>query len=196
MVPIFESIRFLNAARSLDPTLASRSVIICCSCSLSPDASPSVSLALAMKAVIIEVMSAVSDIMVRGYDESVSSSSLSIYVWKPFETESMRAIPIMPMLPANAVSSVRAFLVIRLLRERCSAVASDMDLLRRPAARPLFFARKEEAASDASAAPAAPAAAAVPGIAACAAVSTSAPGINGLLSLMTCPSESLTILVE
>ena len=113
--------------------------MICCSCSLLPDASPSVSLALAMNAVIIEVMSAVSDIMVRGYDERVSSSSLSIYVWNPFETESIRAIPIMPMLPANAVSRVRAFLVIRLLSDRWRAVPSDIDLLRRRTALPPDF---------------------------------------------------------
>ena len=40
----------------------------------------------------------------------------------PFESESISAMPIMPMLPAKAVRMVRAFLVMRLLSERESAV--------------------------------------------------------------------------
>ena len=45
----------------------------------------------------------------------------------PFESESMSAMPIMPMLPAKAVSMVRAFLVMRLLSERESAVRKLME---------------------------------------------------------------------
>ena len=94
-----------------------------------------------------------------------------MYCWKPCETESIRAMPIMPMLPAKAVSSVRAFLVIRLLSESCRAVAIDMDLLRRLLARPLFFATA-------------------------AAESGAAAGTNGSVSLITWPSDSLTMRVE
>ena len=106
----------------------------------------------------------------------------------------------------------------------------DMDLLRRPVARPLRFAGfdgaeipaaestvpslgKAEAAPEfvaawaADAAAAAPAAEPAPANAALAAVDraapataaavlVSAPGTNGLLSLITWPSDSLTILVE
>ena len=45
----------------------------------------------------------------------------------PVETESISAIPIIPILPANAVRSVRPFFVIRLFLERANAVKNDMD---------------------------------------------------------------------
>ena len=45
----------------------------------------------------------------------------------------MRAMPMMPMLPAKAVSRVRAFLVRRLLKLRASEVSHDMD------ERPMFL---------------------------------------------------------
>ena len=63
---MFESRYFLKAARSLVPTLASISVIMRCSCMLSPESSPLVSWAFVMNAVIMEPMSAVSDCIVRG----------------------------------------------------------------------------------------------------------------------------------
>ena len=111
-----------------------------------------------------------------------------MYAWKPLDTESMSAMPMIPMLPAKAVRNVRAFLVMRLLSESLRAVPMDMDLLRRPAARPPRFAGKARAAPSMPAAPAAATAAAAPiGI---------APGTNGSLSLITLPSDSLTILVE
>ena len=40
----------------------------------------------------------------------------------------IRAMPMMPMLPAKAVSSVRAFLVIRLFSESDKAVKKLMDV--------------------------------------------------------------------
>ena len=40
------------------------------------------------------------------------------------------AMPIIPMLPANAVSTVRVFFVIRLFSERDSAVKKLMDVQR------------------------------------------------------------------
>ena len=115
-----------------------------------------------------------------------------MYAWNPLDTESMSAMPIMPMLPANAVRRVRAFFVIRLFSDRWRAVPIDMDLLRRPDALPpvLFFLLI--AAGTAAAA----AAAALPSGPPAAASAATAEGSNGLLSLMTCPSDSLTILVE
>ena len=44
----------------------------------------------------------------------------------PLERESISAMPMMPMLPAKAVSMVRPFFVIRLLSERLRAVRKDM----------------------------------------------------------------------
>ena len=56
----------------------------------------------------------------------------------PVWSDSISAMPIMPMLPANEVSSVRAFLVIRLFSESDSAVRKDIDVF--PLWRALFFA--------------------------------------------------------
>ena len=46
----------------------------------------------------------------------------------PFERERISAMPMMPMLPANATRNVRPSLVIRLLRERDRAVKNDIDV--------------------------------------------------------------------
>ena len=51
-----------------------------------------------------------------------------MYNWIPFEIERIIAIPIIPMLPANAVRIVLVFLVIRLLKESESAVKNDIDV--------------------------------------------------------------------
>ena len=68
--------------------------------------------------------------MVSGYIESVSSSTFLMYSFVPFASARIAAIPIMPIEPANAVISVRPFLVMRLLNERPSAVRSDIEVLR------------------------------------------------------------------
>jgi hypothetical protein len=58
----------------------------------------------------------------------VLSSIEVIYAFTPVETERIRAIPIIPMLPAKEVKKVRPFFVIRLFKERRRAVKKDMDL--------------------------------------------------------------------
>ena len=69
----------------------------------------------------------------RGYSDRVSRSMSSIYWLTPVDREMMRAMPMMPMEPAKAVSRVRAFLVRRLLKLRASDVQKDMD------ERPMFL---------------------------------------------------------
>ena len=49
----------------------------------------------------------------------------------PWLTAKMSAMPIMPMLPAKAVSAVRPFFVARFLSERENAVRKLMEGLRR-----------------------------------------------------------------
>ena len=66
--------------------------------------------------------------MVSGYCASVSSSTLLIYSFTPLESDRISAMPIMPMLPASATIKVRPFLVIRLFRDRCSAVPKCMEV--------------------------------------------------------------------
>ena len=51
-----------------------------------------------------------------------------MYNWIPFEIDRIIAIPIIPMLPANAVRIVLVFLVIRLLKESESAVKNDIEV--------------------------------------------------------------------
>ena len=46
-----------------------------------------------------------------GYSDRVDFSVSSIYWLTPADSEMMRAMPMMPMEPAKAVSRVRAFLV-------------------------------------------------------------------------------------
>ena len=65
--------------------------------------------------------------IVIGYEDSVSFSTLSMYDCTPLESDMINAIPMIPMLPANAVRKVLAFLVIRLFRLRESAVRKDID---------------------------------------------------------------------
>ena len=62
-----------------------------------------------------------------GYSDRVDFSVSSIYWLTPADSEMMRAMPMMPMEPAKAVSRVRAFLVKRLLKLRPSEVRGDMD---------------------------------------------------------------------
>ena len=114
-----------------------------------------------------------------------------MYFWNPLDTESMSAMPMIPMLPAKAVSRVLAFLVMRLFSDSCSAVFIDIDLLCLPLA--LLAARF---GTSAASAPASPAAAPAAGRAPALSITGSVPGTNGSESLMTCPSDSLTILVE
>ena len=49
-----------------------------------------------------------------------------MYWFTPFASDRMAAMPIMPMLPAKAVMSVRPFFVSRFLNESESAVKNDM----------------------------------------------------------------------
>ena len=54
---------------------------------------------------------------------------LSMYALTPVETDRIRAMPMMPIDPANEVSSVRPFLVLRLLKLSAMDVASDIEAL-------------------------------------------------------------------
>ena len=80
-----------------------------------------------------EVISSPLDKICSGYSLRVERSRSSIYSLTPVESEMMRAMPMMPMEPAKAVSRVRAFLVRRLLKLRASDVQKDMD------ERPMFL---------------------------------------------------------
>ncbi len=68
----------------------------------------------------------------RGYSERVFSSTFAMYSFTPLASDRIEAMPIMPMLPAKAVISVRPFFVSRFLNESESAVRNDM-LVRREA---------------------------------------------------------------
>ena len=46
----------------------------------------------------------------------------------PFESDMISAMPMMPMLPAKAVSTVRVFFVIRLFSDRDKAVRKLIDV--------------------------------------------------------------------
>ena len=65
--------------------------------------------------------------IVIGYDDNVSSSTLLIYDCIPFDSESINAIPIIPIEPANDVKNVLPFLVIKLFKLKCTAVANFID---------------------------------------------------------------------
>ena len=52
-----------------------------------------------------------------------------MYALTPVETDRIRAMPMMPIDPANEVSSVRPFLVLRLLKLSAMDVASDIEAL-------------------------------------------------------------------
>ena len=73
------------------------------------------------------VISTLVSSIVSGYEDRVSSCILSIYPESPFETEKIRAMPIIPMLPANEVRAVLPFLVNRFLSDRLNAVVRDID---------------------------------------------------------------------
>lgn len=62
-----------------------------------------------------------------GYSERVSRSISAIYWLTPVDREMIRAMPMMPIEPAKAVSRVRVFLVQRLLKLRVSEVHHDME---------------------------------------------------------------------
>ncbi len=70
--------------------------------------------------------------IVSGYSDIASSSTLSTYALTPFASARIAAMPMMPMLPAKAVISVRPFLVMRLLKDSANAVKNDMDVLLTP----------------------------------------------------------------
>ena len=67
--------------------------------------------------------------IVIGYDVIVLFCISVIYVFTPFESDMISAIPIMPIEPANAVSVVLAFFVSRLLKLSESDVRNDIEAL-------------------------------------------------------------------
>ena len=67
--------------------------------------------------------------IVSGYDDSVSSSTLAMYPFTPFESAKIAAIPIIPIDPAKAVRAVRPFLLIKLENESESAVRKLIEVL-------------------------------------------------------------------
>ena len=64
---------------------------------------------------------ACSDIII-GIDDKVVDWKSSISISKPFESDKIKAIPIIPILDANAVSKVLPFFVFMLLNESFKAV--------------------------------------------------------------------------
>ena len=67
----------------------------------------------------------------NGYCDSVCCSVWSIYVLTPFESDAIRAMPMIPMEPAKATSIVLAFLVQRLLKLKTKDVRKLIDALPR-----------------------------------------------------------------
>ena len=66
------------------------------------------------------------DFIVIGYVDNVSSCILFIYVEKPLDIAKIKAMPIMPIDPANDTSIVRPFLVNKFFKLSPSAVKNDM----------------------------------------------------------------------
>ncbi len=61
-----------------------------------------------------------------GYSDNVSSSVSLIYWFTPLDKDMIKAIPIIPILPANATKKVRAFFVRKLLKLKDKEVSKDM----------------------------------------------------------------------
>ena len=57
----------------------------------------------------------------------MSSSTVLIYVVMPCETAKIRAMPMIPILPANEVSAVLPFFVNRFFSDSPNDVANDID---------------------------------------------------------------------
>ena len=86
---------------------------------------------VSVETIIIDIKEMDDDSIDKGYWDRVCASILSIYVFTPFESDSIRAIPIIPMDPAKATRIVLVFLVQRLLKLRARAVRKLMDALPR-----------------------------------------------------------------
>ena len=76
---------------------------------------------------IIEDISNPFSLIVTGYWERAFSSRVRIYALTPLDRVSTSRMPIMPILPANAVSAVLPFLLRRLVQERLIAVESAIE---------------------------------------------------------------------
>ncbi len=72
-------------------------------------------------------MSIVLSSIVIGYDVIVSFSTDVIYDCTPLDSDMISPMPMMPMLPANAVKNVLPFFVIKLLSESDKAVQNDIE---------------------------------------------------------------------
>ena len=110
--------------------------------SASEDLLLSVSLSLSfdipdIPANILDISAAFLEI-VNGYDERVSSSTLAMYPFTPFESAKIAAIPIIPIDPAKAVRAVRPFLLIRLENESERAVRKLIEVLVPTSDSPIF----------------------------------------------------------
>ena len=123
--PLCESKYFLNDLISFDLTLPSVVLIWGSSWTL-----PSLYLFPSVWSIDIpnniDVISTDSFMIVNGYDVNVSSWIESTYPWKPVETDNIRAIPIIPIEPANDTKTVLFFLVIKLLNDNPKAVRNDI----------------------------------------------------------------------
>ena len=86
---------------------------------------------------MLEISAAFLEI-VSGYDDSVSSSTLAMYPFTPFESAKIDAIPIIPIDPAKAVRAVRPFLLIRLENESERAVRKLIEVLAPAYDSPIF----------------------------------------------------------
>ena len=75
-----------------------------------------------------ELMSIPELCICKGYSDNVSSSTDLIYLLTPFDSDSISAIPIIPIEPANDVKIVLPFLVFKLLKLSDREVKKDIDV--------------------------------------------------------------------
>ncbi len=93
---------------------------------LSPSFSDSFDPLIPSAVEIIDVRSKPVSCIWTGYSARVSSSTVSIYLLTPLERDRIKAIPMIPIDPANATRIVLPFFVMRLLKLSERAVRNDM----------------------------------------------------------------------
>ena len=130
LLSLFETLSVSELSFEAELPDASEDLLLSLSSSLSFDVP-------AIPANILDISAAFLEI-VSGYDDSVSSSTLAMYPFTPFESARIAAIPIIPIEPAKAVSAVRPFLLIRLENESERAVRKLIEVLVPASDSPIF----------------------------------------------------------
>ena len=130
LLSLFETLSVSELSFEAELPDASEDLLLSLSSSLSFDVP-------AIPANILDISAAFLEI-VSGYDDSVSSSTLAMYPFTPFESARIAAIPIIPIEPAKAVSAVRPFLLIRLENESERAVRKLIEVLAPAYDSPIF----------------------------------------------------------